>query len=243
MSRLDIITTHFNKISSLNKTIDSLRAQTFNDWQHYIIDAGTLKLRDELNQNHLNDRRVKIFIVEKIGIYEGMNFGIMKSKSNHFMILNSGTIYESKSSLETCINFLEYKKLLICDFNIKFSKKNIREYSPKIYCYPYGAAHESIFFPKVIDKTQIFHNTEKFYIGSDIVFCYEYGKSFEIKKCKKKIIIYDKGGYSDNYPLKKKILSNLKILILFLKNKDFVLVLFPFLRIFKDILLLSREHD
>jgi glycosyltransferase involved in cell wall biosynthesis len=96
MLKLSIITVNLNNAAGLRKTIESVRAQTFKDFEHIIIDGDST---DE-----------SVAVIKKFedgfsywvsepdgGIYQGMNKGTRVAKGEYCLYLNSGDyLYNSK---------------------------------------------------------------------------------------------------------------------------------------------------
>ena len=59
MLNLTIITAHFNNIQELILTINSLKAQTYKNWNLIIIDSFTPYLFEKLSDSIKNDFRVE----------------------------------------------------------------------------------------------------------------------------------------------------------------------------------------
>ena len=59
MFNLTIITAHFNNIKELILTINSLKAQTYKNWNLIIIDSFTPYLFEKLSDSIKNDFRVE----------------------------------------------------------------------------------------------------------------------------------------------------------------------------------------
>ena len=92
---LSIITINYNNAKGLRKTIESVRTQTFNDYEHIIIDGGSSDGSKEIIQEFLNDseysKHISWWCSEKDGgIYNAMNKGIDKANGQFIYMLNSG---------------------------------------------------------------------------------------------------------------------------------------------------------
>ena len=87
--KLSIITINLNNKTGLQKTIDSIIAQTYKDFEWIIIDGGStdgsVELIKEISQ-HLN-----YWVSEPDnGIYNAMNKGVRVVHGEYFLFLNSG---------------------------------------------------------------------------------------------------------------------------------------------------------
>lgn len=90
---LSIITVNFNNNAGLKETIQSLKKQTFIDYEHIIIDANSSDGSKEtiLDYNNEADTHLTYWVSEPDnGIYDGMNKGIEQAKGEYLYFLNSG---------------------------------------------------------------------------------------------------------------------------------------------------------
>ena len=99
-----IITINFNNAEGLKKTIESLKKQKFQNYEHIIIDGGSSDKSVEIIQSYLKDidysKKVTYWCSEKDnGIYNAMNKGISHAKGEYVYFLNSGDCL-IKNSLE-----------------------------------------------------------------------------------------------------------------------------------------------
>ena len=89
MPNLSIITVNLNNVHGLEKTMESVFAQTFTDYEYIIIDGASTDGSKELIKK--NQNKLVYWISEKdSGVYFAMNKGILKAKGELCMFLNSG---------------------------------------------------------------------------------------------------------------------------------------------------------
>ncbi len=87
--RLSIITINLNNAEGLQKTMESVFAQTFTDYDYIIIDGGSTDGSVDTIKNHEN--KLSYWVSEKDdGIYNAMNKGIVKAKGEYLLFMNSG---------------------------------------------------------------------------------------------------------------------------------------------------------
>lgn len=98
MRPLSIITVNLNNQDGLQKTIDSVNAQTFRDFEWIVIDGGSTDgSRDLLERNA---RLFDFWVSEPDGgIYQAMNKGIKKANGDYCLFLNSGDYLYENSTL------------------------------------------------------------------------------------------------------------------------------------------------
>lgn len=98
MVKLSIITATYNSEKTIGETIRSVRDQTFQDFEHVIIDGGstdgTLAILDELKHSRL------VYISEKDrGIYDALNKGVKLATGNIIGVIGSDDFYTDNDVL------------------------------------------------------------------------------------------------------------------------------------------------
>jgi glycosyltransferase involved in cell wall biosynthesis len=96
---ISIITVVKNNLPGLQRTMQSIIGQTYEDWECIIIDAGLSQSVLEY-VNSINDRRVKLIQELDSGIYDGMNKGLANATGEIINFLNTDDTYASKAVLE-----------------------------------------------------------------------------------------------------------------------------------------------
>jgi glycosyltransferase involved in cell wall biosynthesis len=90
--RISIITVCFNSGATIRDTIESVRAQTFNDIEYIVVDGGssdeTLAIIAEYE-----DFISKVVSEPDGGIYDAMNKGISLATGDFVGILNSDDVF------------------------------------------------------------------------------------------------------------------------------------------------------
>lgn len=102
MKKLTIITINYNNASGLKKTLDSVAAQSCQDFEHVIVDGASTDGSVDVIKDYLlkiEDCRLQIevkWVSEKdSGIYNAMNKGIRMATSEYLLFLNSGDALEN----------------------------------------------------------------------------------------------------------------------------------------------------
>jgi len=168
--QLSIVTVNFNNKIGLQKTIDSVKAQTWKNFEFIIIDGGS------------NDGAESILITEQenitysisesdTGVYNAMNKGIRKATGEYILFLNSGDSFYENTTLEKVIPQLD-KNIDIHYGDAAYLEKNgehIRTYPDKL-SFGYFAAHNLSHQASFIKRTlfsEIFYYNENYKIVSD----------------------------------------------------------------------------
>lgn len=97
--KLSIITINYNNKAGLQKTIDSVIAQTWRDFEWIIIDGGSTDGSKELIEQYQQHFAFWCSEPDK-GVYNAMNKGIDKARGEYLNFMNSGDIFYSKDTLE-----------------------------------------------------------------------------------------------------------------------------------------------
>ena len=120
MEKIGVVTVTYNSDKVLQPFLSDLFAQSFHNFNLYIIDNAsedkTLKILDDLNDNRVNQIRNH----SNIGVAAANNIGIKKAledKCSHILILN---------------NDIEFPNSLFKDMLVSIKKENCSMITPKI---------------------------------------------------------------------------------------------------------------
>lgn len=109
MLKISIITATYNSGKTLRDTIESVLSQTYNDFEHLIIDGGskdnTLEIIKEYEPKY--NGRLQWISEPDRGLYDAMNKGIRMASGDVVGILNSDDFYSSDKILETLSSALD----------------------------------------------------------------------------------------------------------------------------------------
>ena len=97
--KISIITVTLNSEKTLRDTLNSVFSQTYKNIEHIIVDGGSNDNTLSILKRYPNKKK-KIFIKKKFGIYESINYGIQKSSGKFICILNSDDIFQSNEVLK-----------------------------------------------------------------------------------------------------------------------------------------------
>lgn len=96
-----IVTVSFNSIATIERTIRSVKSQSFSNYEYLVVDGNSSDGTKELLQLFYNNGDVDFLISEPDnGLYDAMNKGILHSRGRYVVILNSDD--------ELCPNALEH---------------------------------------------------------------------------------------------------------------------------------------
>lgn len=98
--KLSLITINFNNKDGLKKTIESVAAQTFKDFEWIVIDGGSTDGSRELLVQYAEHFAYWVSEPDK-GIYNAMNKGIDHARGAYFQFLNSGDWLKDPCTLQS----------------------------------------------------------------------------------------------------------------------------------------------
>ena len=165
-----IITPVLNDKRILN-VINSLKKQSYKNFEHIIIDGGSKK--NILNILKKNKKLIKIYVSEKDnGIYDAINKGIKLSKGSVIGILNADDIYYSNTLKIANKYFSNYNIDFL--FGSVFKDRLLHGFWPKKIWYKFNIypAHSCGFFVKknVHKKIGLYDTTFKYSSDRDFIY-------------------------------------------------------------------------
>ncbi|MAC42262.1 MAG: glycosyl transferase [Pelagibacterales bacterium] len=102
MGKISIITICYNAEKTISKTLDSIKNQSYQNYEHIVIDGGssdkTLELVKKANIS------IKIISEKDGGIYDAFNKGLKIASGDIIGFLNSDDIFHEKDSLKKILD-------------------------------------------------------------------------------------------------------------------------------------------
>ena len=99
---LSIITVNLNNLTGLQKTMQSVFEQTFTNYEYIIIDGGSTDGSKEWIAQHAD--KLAYWVSEKDGgVFNAQNKGIVKSKGEYLLFLNSGDYFYTVEAIGALI--------------------------------------------------------------------------------------------------------------------------------------------
>ena len=144
---ISVITVVFNNKEYLERNIQSVLNQTYDNVEHIIIDGGSIdgsldiirKYEDKLNWTSEKDN----------GLYDAMNKGIRKANGEWIHILNSDDYYYSNDALEKVVEKLDKNYFHYCTMIHEYAhKRKVYKHSPKGLNYSAYIPHMTLLVSK-----------------------------------------------------------------------------------------------
>ena len=119
MPLLSIVTPTYNSSATIRRTLDSIYSQSYNDFEHIVVDAvsndGTLDIVKEYANGI-----TRIISEPDKGIYDAMNKGVRAAMGEYVVILNSDDMYAKSTVLEEMMKFIQANDLDIAWGDISY---------------------------------------------------------------------------------------------------------------------------
>jgi len=154
---LSIITINYNNAKGLKKTMDSVEAQTWQEFEHIVIDGNSTDNSVEIVKSYTY-KNLDWLSEPDLGIYNAMNKGIEKASGKYLLFLNSGDSLENNRALENVKDYFKTDEAVMSG-NIVFEDENgsrLREHPEKMtFSYLVGNAisHPSTFIKRELFDT------------------------------------------------------------------------------------------
>lgn len=206
--KLSIITVSYNAEKEIERTLISVYSQTYNDFEHIVIDGASTDGTVDVIKQYVQENTVLVSEPDD-GIYNAMNKGIKLSKGEYLLFLNSGDSLYDCDSLADALSQFEDADIVVggfCFVNSKESKffHSIKEIEIPYYLEIGSLPHPSTFIKKeLFDKFGLYD--ESFKIAADYDF---FARALYAQRTTSKVIdviisfFYD-GGMSSNLKNKK----------------------------------------
>ncbi len=245
-----IITTVLNNESFILDCLESVKKQNINkkEIEHIIIDGGSNdKTVNIIKKFKKNNKYVKFFYQKNLSIYEGINFGIKKSKNDHIGILHSDDYYFDKNVLNVIKKKFNNKKNIQAIYSNallvnRFKKNKILRYfkskqlTKKDFLKCEHPPHTSLFMNREVFKKYGIYNN-KFKIASDFEFMLRVLGVNQVKsQYVDRIFIVMRSGGTSTKSIKNIIISNFEVFKSFKENNLKINLIYIFLKIFRKIL-------
>ncbi len=117
---LSIITINYNNCEGLKRTMESVLAQTWHDFEWIVIDGGSTDGSRDLLEN--NREHFAYWRSEPDeGVYDAMNKGIANAKGDYLNFMNSGDVYYDTNTLSNVFETTYYSDVLYGDWEQVFN--------------------------------------------------------------------------------------------------------------------------
>lgn len=183
--KLSIITINRNNAEGLRKTMESVFAQTYRDFEYIIVDGNSTDESVKIIKDYSHQLEIGNCPLEKFkwisepdtGIYSAMNKGIKISTGEYCLFLNSGDFLIGKDVLARVFEHCDGSDILCARCNVSENGKVVWTSNPPEQItfgalYTVGLAHQSTFIKRSLFEACGLYR-EDFRYNSDIAFWYK----------------------------------------------------------------------
>lgn len=199
--RVSIITVNFNNEAGLLKTLDSVQAQTFRDWEHIVIDGGSTD--GSIEAIRAREEGISHWVSEPdTGIFNAMNKGLTVAKGEFVQFLNSGDWLWNETVLARVFSGSEPAADLLYGNDMRWSEdKGMHEDRMPAELTPYRFFVSSICHQAVMYRRSLFDELGFYNEGNRIVSDWEFNLRVVLagkttRHCDFPMVGYDTTGLS-----------------------------------------------
>ena len=122
-NKVTIITPIFNAAKTIRNNLQSIKKQTYTNWEHIIIDNQSTDNSLKIIKKNLH-KKMKIISEKDNGIYDAINKGIKLAKGDIISILHADDLFFSKDVLSSIVDKIKKHKVSIVFGDLIYVKKN-----------------------------------------------------------------------------------------------------------------------
>ena len=124
MNKLSIITVTYNAEQTLERTLKSVRSQSYSDIEHIVVDGKSTDNTISLIKK-LEGDKMKWISEPDQGLYDAMNKGIKMATGDYLCFLNAGDTFFNENTVKLIMQSnntadIFYGETAIVDINGKF---------------------------------------------------------------------------------------------------------------------------
>lgn len=154
MKKVAIVTACYNDLAALNRTIDSVRAQAFNDYLHVVVDGNSSDGTKEFLNGISSHDFYSISEPDK-GVYDAINKGILTADAEYIIVLNAGDTFFNADVLKNVCQELSKNKFDFLIGRVVYKKRNgiIKEDLPTLPSqHVLEVSHQAFFYKKELHQ-------------------------------------------------------------------------------------------
>ena len=161
MPKVSIITINFNNLEGLQRTVESVVNQTWQEFEYIVIDGGSTDGSKEYLECQKD--RIDYWVSEKdSGIYNAMNKGIAIATGEYLLFLNSGDNLINDFVLEKNNHYLSIKDIIYFGLQFKDEVRSLDCFYPKKLSFSFFI-HDTLPHPATFIRKSIFEKVSGLY--------------------------------------------------------------------------------
>ena len=167
--KVSIITINYNNLEGLKRTVRSVLNQSYSDFEYLIVDGDSTDGSKEFVQE--NTESLSFWISEPdSGIFNAMNKGIMNSRGDYLLFLNSGDEFTSEEALSDFVGHPNFGgDIVYGDYSFDNGGKQYPDELTPFYFMRTSLPHQSTLFNRTVFDEMGGYD-ERYKISSDRAF-------------------------------------------------------------------------
>ena len=193
--KISIITICFNAAGDLEKTIKSVRAQVFNDYEYIVVDGGSKDATSEIIKSNADVITKWVSEPDK-GIYDAMNKGIKMATGDWVIMMNAGDVFADSDVLQNVFAHVISDKITFL-YGDTLSKQKNGKLLRRITSWKDGNVnHQAVIYRRKLHEEHGLYIVTKKIIISDYLFFVRIPEE-QVQKLDLAISINDPNGISN----------------------------------------------
>jgi glycosyltransferase involved in cell wall biosynthesis len=210
---ITIVTVNYNSAAALEKTIQSVVAQTYESVEYIVIDGASTDNSTDIIKHY--ETNIAKWLSEKdSGIYNAMNKGIREATGDWICFLNCGDVFVDSKTIQQIVDHIQLSDPDIIYGNIFVEQQDgtLNERIAKEPCniHRMHFCHQSAFVKTTV--LQHYQFDDRHTLSADLKFfkqCYYDKRTFVHVNCP--VVIYDTSGVS-NVQRRKGLFDNIAVI-------------------------------
>jgi glycosyltransferase involved in cell wall biosynthesis len=151
MPKLSIITVNYNNAKGLERTIESVVSQNYEDLELIVVDGNSTDTSVAILEE--NNLHITKWVSEPdTGVYHAMNKGIGMAEGEYILFLNSGDHFDHSNVLSSINHYLKNEELISFDIRVAGQGKDFIKRHPDNLTFSFlfeeTLAHQSVFIKR-----------------------------------------------------------------------------------------------
>ena len=193
--KISIITICYNAVSDLAKTIASVRAQEFKDFEYIVVDGGSKDGTAEVINKNIDVITKWVSEPDK-GIYDAMNKGIKMATGEWVIMMNAGDVFADSQVLQNVFSHTISNNITFLYGDILIRQKNGRLLRRVMSWKDGSVNHQAVIYRRRLHDEHGLYIVTKKIIVSDYLFFVRIPEE-QVQKIDWAISINDPNGISN----------------------------------------------
>ena len=214
---ISIITVCYNEAAAIEKTCQSIAAQSYSHIEWIVMDGGSKDGTVEILERYRS--RMAHFVSEKDNsIYHAMNKGIRCATGDYLLFLNGGDALDNPSILQDIFGGtpvtgdILYGDIRLADGTLHKSMQNVTTIDYRFFVRPQSLNHQATFIKRRLFETYGLYDETMRYAADYEWFLRVFAKPHvSWRNLHRTISVFDPGGMSENKALWPKIFKEIAI--------------------------------